>query len=182
MRALIVYESVFGNGRAIAEAVADGLSTTELPSVNAVDLAAADRAPTVIDRRFNLVVVGAPNHQFGLPTPRSRRDAAARDAAALVPSQGVREWLDLVRLDPPTARAAVWDTRMVRPGFLQTVDHASSTIRTRLRRAGFRMLAPPRHFLVEDMAGPLVDGELDRARAWGVDLAERMTPLVAPTV
>jgi hypothetical protein len=31
-----------------------------------------------------------------------------------------------------------------------------------------------RSFYVADMEGPLVDGETDRARAWGRDLARRV--------
>jgi hypothetical protein len=36
-----------------------------------------------------------------------------------------------------------------------------------LRRVGFRILAPAESFYVTDTEGPLIDGELDRARRWG---------------
>lgn len=179
MRALVIYESVFGNGRALAEEVAAGLSTTASGEIVVVDVTSVEHAPVVIDRGIELVVVGAPNHAFGLPTARSRQDARSRAPHAMVSTRGVREWLEQVTPQGAATRAAVWDTRMAHPGFLQTVDHASSTIRRGLRRARFRMLTQPEHFLVEDMEGPLADGELQRARAWGADLAERMFTVAA---
>lgn len=181
MRALVVYESVFGNGRAIAEEVAAGLSTTASGEIVVVDVTSVEHAPVEVDRAIELVVVGAPNHAFGLPTPRSRQDARSRAPDAMVSTRGVREWLGQVTPRGAATWAAVWDTRLARPGFLQIVDHASSTIRRGLQRARFRMLAEPAHFLVEDMDGPLADGELQRARAWGATLAERMSTRAAPT-
>jgi hypothetical protein len=40
-----------------------------------------------------------------------------------------------------------------------------------LAHRGFRLIARPEGFLVEDTSGPLVPGELDRARSWGRRLA-----------
>ena len=40
----------------------------------------------------------------------------------------------------------------------------------RLRRRGFRPAAPPIRFFVGGTKGPLLDGEIDRARAWGAEL------------
>jgi hypothetical protein len=34
------------------------------------------------------------------------------------------------------------------------------------------VIADPESFLVEDSEGPLAEGELDRARAWGESLVE----------
>jgi hypothetical protein len=41
-----------------------------------------------------------------------------------------------------------------------------------LERAGYRLATSPEHFLVQDKHGPLVAGELERARAWGASLLE----------
>ncbi len=72
MDAIVVYESVFGNTRAIADAVAEGLGS--VPALPVYD--AAEHRGTV-----DLLVVGGPTHMHGLPTTRSRRLAA----------EGVRE-------------------------------------------------------------------------------------------
>src|SRR3954464_15177859 len=69
-RALVVYESVFGDARAIAHAVADGLST----SVQ-TDVVSASEAPAEIDGDVRLLVVGGPNHALGMPRPTTREGA-----------------------------------------------------------------------------------------------------------
>jgi hypothetical protein len=43
-----------------------------------------------------------------------------------------------------------------------------------LRRRGIKPLAPPASFFVEDILGPLSDGEVERARQWGRSLAEQL--------
>ena len=62
MHALVVFESMYGNTRAIAEAIADGLSTRMRVEVQEVGV-----APEVIDDDVALLVVGAPTHAGLLP-------------------------------------------------------------------------------------------------------------------
>jgi flavodoxin len=63
MNALVVYKSIYGNTRAVAEAVADGLGGAQ---VLAVHVAARPVAGA------ELLVVGGPAHLHGLATTRSR--------------------------------------------------------------------------------------------------------------
>jgi nucleoside-diphosphate-sugar epimerase len=49
---------------------------------------------------------------------------------------------------------------------------AARGVARRLRRRGYDVVATE-SFLVEDAEGPLEDGELERARAWGEELARR---------
>ena len=65
MNALIVYESMFGNTRRLAEAITDALRTT---GVNAT-IAPAHAAPVDLSD-YRLVVVGAPTHAHSLPRPK----------------------------------------------------------------------------------------------------------------
>ena len=67
-RALVVYESVFGDARTIAHAIAEGLSDGGLD----VDVVAADQGPTEVGPDVDLLVVGAPNHAFSMPRPSTR--------------------------------------------------------------------------------------------------------------
>jgi hypothetical protein len=46
----------------------------------------------------------------------------------------------------------------------------------RLVALGFRPLAKPETFGVHGYSGPVADGELDRARQWGTELAELLPP------
>ncbi|HEX2369421.1 MAG TPA: flavodoxin domain-containing protein [Acidimicrobiia bacterium] len=68
MKSVVVYESVYGNTAAVAEAIASGLRAH-----GDVDLRAVGDEPAVAD----LLVVGAPTHGHGLPTTTSRKEIVA---------------------------------------------------------------------------------------------------------
>lgn len=177
MRAIVVYESFFGNGRAVAEAVA-----WELNAGADVEAIPVDLAPDRIDRDVSLLVVGGPNHSAGLSTGRSRLEAQAMvDDPRGMPRLGLRTWLRRLEPGRPGIRAAVYDTRLQQPRVVPLVDHASMTIAWRLRRAGFEVVPGLQHFSVVDVQGPLVDGEVARASAWGRQLLEVMQPAAAGT-
>src|SRR3954454_21089724 len=90
MRALVVYESVFGDARTIAHAIAEGLSAA-LPA----DVVAAAQAPTEIGPDVGLLVVGGPNHAFGMPRPSTREGAVKQYGADIADTgTGLHEWLE----------------------------------------------------------------------------------------
>jgi hypothetical protein len=167
-RALVVYESVFGDARAIAQAIADGLSDS-LPA----DVVPAGQAPTEIGADVALVVVGGPNHALGMPKPATR-ESAVRQYGADVPDTavGLREWLEAVRVHSTGVPAAAFDTRSGGHPVLTKMDHAARTEEKALGKLGTRIVAPAEHFFVADTRGPLVDGEEARAREWGRTLAQ----------
>jgi flavodoxin len=169
--ALVVYESIYGNTRAVAEAIAEGLGhgfEAEVVPVHEADAAEAGRA--------ELLVVGGPTHMHGLTSKMSRRAAvqAAEDEGVRVEpgaseEPGLRTWL--ASIDADGVRVATFDTRIDKPPALTGV--AARGIAKRLRRRGCEPIADPESFFVEDSEGPLAEGELDRAREWGRDLAGR---------
>jgi hypothetical protein len=165
-RALVVYESVFGDARAIAHAIADGLS-----SAMPVDVVAAAEAPSVLDSEIGVLVVGGPNHAFGMPRPSTREGAVKQYGASIVDTGvGLHEWLEAVHA-PAGLAAAAFDTRGGGHPVLTKMDHASRTEEKLLGKLGARLAAPSEHFFVVDAKGPLADGEEDRARQWGATLA-----------
>ena len=167
--ALVVFESMFGNTHAIAVAVAESLAT-QYRDVDVVDVA---DAPLRLDD-VSLLVVGAPTHAFGMSRLSTRRAATDQGAEATV-ERGVREWLaDLERPTRPM-RAAVFDTRIRKP---LMPGSAARAMRRRLRRLGLEVTAPI-SFGVTGTPGPLVDGELDRARRWATSLAARVPTMSA---
>ncbi len=161
MKAVVVYESHWGNTAAIARAIAEGIGcdARALTTDEAVgrELTGAD-----------LVVAGAPVMAFGLPREAMRDKVAESDGAAAPPDVShpvLRTWLDgLPRASH--VRAAAFDTRM-----RWTPRGAYGTIESKLRHAGYDIAAKGRGFVVQGTYGPLRDGELDRARAWGRELA-----------
>ena len=171
VRALVVYESMFGNTRDVALAVADGIGT-RLP-VEIVEVAAA---PAMLPADVGLLVVGGPTHAHGLTTAKSRADAARRAGDRLVSrGTGLREWLDGLPsgLTPGSIAAATFDTGIKGPELLW--GSAAKTATKRLAALRYRRVAPPESFLVGGPTGPTFDrlevGELERARDWGAGLA-----------
>lgn len=172
MNALVIYESMFGNTRDVALAIAEGLATA-MP-VTTVDIGSA---PATLPAEIGLLVVGGPTHAHGMSTPDSRADSARRAGDELVSrGPGLREWLERLTPGPTLVRAAAFDTRIKGPGLLW--GSAAKAMAKRLRTLGFAEAAHPESFLVGGPTGPLFDrlqpGELERARAWGAALAARM--------
>jgi hypothetical protein len=161
VKALIVYESMWGNTKAIADAISGGMS----PQVS-TEVTAVHTAPPLPQVEVNLLVVGAPTHAFGLSRDSTREDAHRRGGDP-IPS-GVREWLDS---GPATLQVATFDTHVRHPDL---PGHAGRKAAKRLRKLGCTLISDPESFYVDGYEGPLLPGELDRARAWGSELARRL--------
>lgn len=167
MTALVIFESMFGNNRALAEAIAQGIAPQRSATVVEVG-----SAPTSIDAAVTLLVVGGPTHGFGMTRPSTRRDAAKQATGPLVSTGiGVREWLQAASV-PAGIAAAAWDTRVERPAFLKLIDRSAEGMAKGLKRLGCRLVLPPQHFAVQGVQGPLGPNELERARRWGEQLAQ----------
>ncbi len=162
----MVYESMFGDNRDVAQAIARGLEQAGV-SASAVEVGVA---PDVVGAEISLVVAGCPNHAWTMPRPTTRETAAKATDEPLVSSgRGLREWLTGLRL-PPKVKVVAFDTRSSAPGPVVAMDHASNAVEKRLLKLGGERLARAQGFTVVDMKGPLADGELDRAQAWGATL------------
>jgi flavodoxin len=169
MRALVLYESMYGNTHAIADRCSEGLATkfdvTVLPVGQATDAALDD---------VDLLVCGGPTHAHGMSSGFSRKaaiEAADKDASPLVvdpaaEGMGLRDWFQT--LGKQSRAAAAFDTRYDGPPSL--TGRASKGIAKRLQKHGFRVVAPPESFLV-GKDDRLVAGEADRAFEWGRALA-----------
>jgi hypothetical protein len=153
MKALVVYESMFGNTELIAQAVAQ-----ELESAFDVTLAPAHDIPSADG--VDLLVVGAPTHAFSLSRPGTREDAV-RQGSTRRPDVGLREYLDVSPM--LTCAAAAFDTRVDKP---RLPGSAARRAHRRLRRLGCRLPTAPESFRVSGTRGPLLPGEVDRARRW----------------
>jgi len=170
LKAVVVYESMFGNTRVIAESVAEGLRSNH-DEVAVVPVGEAD--PRHLGEA-DLVVVGGPTHAWGMSRPATRRGAPdyvrrSKGVLTLEPGAagpGVRELL--ASLGQVRTKAAAFDTRVNRSPLL--TGRASKGIARELRRHGFQLVAPPESFFVTGKS-VMVPGEADRARAFGARLA-----------
>ena len=160
MRAIVVYESHWGNTAQIARAIAEGIG----PDAQALNT--DDATPSVV-AAAELVVAGAPLMALGLPSDGMVANAGKDPKAprpADVAHPPLRHWLE--NLPASHAAAASFETKLRwSPG------GATGAIDDRLRRAGFRTIAKGPKFSEATPYGPLRDGELERARTWGAELA-----------
>ncbi len=172
MRALVVYESMFGNTHAVAQHIAEGIAMIFDTTVVSVH----DATPALTTGAA-LVVVGGPTHVHGMSSARSRAgaaDQAAHDGDLDLDSDafgtGLRDWFDdLADQAGADHLAAAFDTR-VRASALLT-GQASRGIAKRLRAHQFDLVVDGGSFFV-DKSNHLEDGEVDRATEWGHAVAK----------
>jgi hypothetical protein len=174
LRALVVFESMFGNTEKVAGAVARGLQLEGIDT----GLLEVHAAPARLPLGLDLLVVGAPTHGFSMSRTSTREDAVRQGAPAERATLGLREWLDGVELDkamlPPLA---TFDTRVTK---VRWIPKAAGPSASRMgRRRGLETIAKPMGFLVDDIRGPLVEHELERAVAWGRQLGVQLVDRTA---
>ncbi|GAP12379.1 flavodoxins [Longilinea arvoryzae] len=156
MKALVVYESFFGNTEKIAQAIAGGLAAHFEVTV----LRVADARPEQF-KGFDLVVIGSPTRGFQ-PSDGTKALLKTLPAGAL---QGIK--------------VAAFDTRMdvkeVNNAFLTFMErifgYAAEPIGRKLAAAGGTLALKPEGFFVHGSEGPLWDGEIERAEKWGEKIA-----------
>ena len=165
MKALVVYESMFGNTRAVAEAVADGLSATMQ-----VDLREVTEAPPAVPEDVALIVLGGPTHAFSLSRASTRAEAIKQGATHGSEKVGLREWLAHLERGPHSQMVATFDTRSDK---VRHLPGSAAKKAARVTRAQGYPRAEKESFYVADTAGPLDPGELDRAKEWGARLGAR---------
>ncbi len=158
MKAVVVYESLWGNTAAIARAIAEGIG----PEARA--MSTAEATPEAVAEAI-LIVAGAPIQGFSLPNDRMRAGIKAdADPAPDVSAPTLRSWLE--KLPAGHGRSAAFDTKIRwSPG------SAAAVIDDELAKAGYAPVVKAEHFIVHGQHGPLREGELDRARQWGEKLA-----------
>ncbi|MFE7189556.1 flavodoxin family protein [Kitasatospora sp. NPDC057541] len=181
MHTVIVYESMYGNTREVAEAIAEGVHGAA-PAA-AVDCLPVAEATAELTRSADLLVVGGPTHMHGMSSGLSRRMAAAaearkegheetaREARETAEGEGLRSWFRHLPDTEHGTHAAAFDTRGAGSGS----GGAAPGIAHRLEHHHYDVVAEPEGFVVEGVDGPLRAGELDRARAWGAALVQRRT-------
>ena len=165
LHALVVYESMFGNTEELAECVGEGLRLADVE----VEVMEVGRAPMEIPDGTHVLIVGAPTHAFSLSRPSTRADAVRQGAPEARQRLGVREWLAAVAPPESGCSVATFDTRAAK---VRRFPKAAGPRAAKLaRRRGFSVLGKPAGFVVDDLKGPLVDHETERAVEWGRSIA-----------
>jgi flavodoxin len=156
MKALVIYDSVFGNTERVAQAMGEALRSRGDVEV----LRVGDVQPEQLTD-LDLLIVGSPTRGFN-PTP------ATKQLVASIPSRG----LTGVKVAAFDTRISVEDTGSAILRFLvKLFGYAAKPIANRLERKGGELAAPPEGFIVQGTEGPLKEGELERAADWANQVA-----------
>ena len=148
MKALIVYDSVYGNTDKIARAIAGALTLYDEVKV----LRAGEADPPEL-QSADLLIVGSPTHG-GRPMPT------------------VRDLLNRVlELSLQGINVAAFDTRFSTK-LVAVFGYAAGRIAGNLKRKGGTLIASPEGFFVKGSKGPLKEGELERAAGWAKGVFE----------
>ena len=148
MKALIVYDSVYGNTEKIARAVAAALAASgqvkalRVGEVNPSELESVD-----------LLIVGSPT-QGGRATP------AIKEFLSRIPAKALSN-----------VSVASFDTR-IKNIVAKLFGYAGGRIADSLKEKGGNLAALPEGFIVEGNKGPLKEGELERAAVWAKGILE----------
>ncbi len=172
MRAVVVYESMYGNTDQIAHAIGEGLASTGEVEVVPVEGA----VPALLDGA-DLIVVGGPTHAHAMTRESTRKaavDAAHKPDSDVVldpdaEGPGLRDWFD--GLGPLTAKAAAFDTRFDMAAVI--TGRAGKGITRRLRHHGLDVIATPESFFVTK-DNHLEPGQQAKARDWGAQLGAQV--------
>lgn len=149
MKALVVYDSTFGNTEQIARAVSAAIGAEMEVGVVRASLADPARAAA-----SDLLVVGSPTNG----------------------GRATRPVQDLLKKLPPLAagtRVAAFDTR-VPQRWAAVFGYAAPRIAAALQARGGYLAVAPEAFYVDGQKGPLRPGELARAGEWGARLAREL--------
>jgi flavodoxin len=145
VKAIVVFDSTWGNTEKIAEAVASGIGG----GTKAIRVGAAKAAEL---QQADLLVFGSPI-LGGRPSP-------AMQACMSTLSPGPTGKLEV----------ATFDTRLM-GRFVKIFGFAAARMADKMKEMGCNVKATE-GFFVKTRTGPLADGELERATQWGKTLSK----------
>ncbi len=137
MKAVVIYDTTFGNTKLIADSIADQLGEG-VKSISVKDIKNSDLVG------IELLVVGSP-------------------IIAWKPSENMGKFLaTLVRDQLKGIKAIAFDTRVK----LFVSGDAAKKISKVLANSGAEIIADPQAFYVRGKEGPLLDREIEKAKDW----------------
>jgi len=148
MKALIVYDSVYGNTEKIARAIAGALT----PSGEVKVLRPGEVNPSELVS-LDLLIVGS-------PTQGGKTTKAMQDFLNKLPESAVKG-----------VNVAAFDTRLSTK-LVGIFGYAAGKVAGSLKTKGGTLILPPEPFFVKSKEGPLKDGELERAAVWAKRILE----------
>jgi flavodoxin len=151
MKALVVYDSVFGNTERVARAVGEALDRSGDVEVLRVSKVSPEQL-----KRYDILIVGSPTRAFQ-PTGGTKKFLNR------IPAGGLKG----IRVAAFDTRLSVADTDSGLLVYLvRLFGYAAEPMADKLKKKGGDLAVPPEGFIVEGTEGPLREGELERAADW----------------
>ncbi len=160
MKAMVIYDSKFGNTEKIAQAVGEALGSLGQVEVMRVGKVQAQRLSGL-----DLLVVGSPTWRFR-PTP------AISELLKSIPRNGLKG-TSVAAFDTRLTPEEIQSTAAILGRMVSIFGFAAQPISKALQKKGGEPVAPAEGFYVEGSEGPLRDGELERAADWARQAAAR---------
>jgi flavodoxin len=160
MKAMVVYDSAFGNTEKVAQAIGQALGSAE--DVETVRVANARPEQLA---GLELLIVGSPTQKFS-PLP------AITDFLKAIPNDGLKG-IKVAAFDTRIPQSKIDEIRIL-AFFVKIFGYAAKPIADRLVKKGGELGASPEGFYVADTEGPLLEGELERAAEWAGRIAGRL--------
>ncbi|KKP65432.1 MAG: Flavodoxin/nitric oxide synthase [candidate division WS6 bacterium GW2011_GWE1_34_7] len=150
MRTLIIYDSLHGNTKEIAEAIYNGIAQPD------TKILPVEKAITDDLKDIKLLIVGSPTHG-GTAKPT------------------LLDFLKRIQKDSLVGiKIATFDTRFLEEKqkvalrlLMKTIGYAAPKIAKILESKGGELIVKPEGFFVKKAEGPLLNGEIQRAKEWG---------------
>ena len=156
MKALIIYDSRFGNTEKIARAI--GETITPLGEAKVVQVGEANLSEL---SSIDFLIVGSPTHAGGATR-------AIKEFLRKIPANA----LENVRVASFDTRFSAKDKGLGTRIVLGIFRYAAGRIATILEYKGGYLTTEPEGFIVEDSEGPLKKGELERAAVWAKEITK----------
>jgi flavodoxin I len=152
MKALVVYDSLFGNTERIAHAIGTSLGSR----VEVQIIRVGDVKPEHLSG-LTLLIVGSPTQRF-------RPTMGTTDFLKSIPKDSLKG-VKVVAFDTRLTESEIGKNRIL-AFFVRLYGYAAEPISKELKKKGGELIQPPEGFYVEGMEGPLTEGELERAADW----------------
>jgi menaquinone-dependent protoporphyrinogen IX oxidase len=156
MKGIVIFDTSHGNTRKIAEIIAETLKESEIE----VDLFDVKEAKKLSINDYNFLVLGSPT-KFGTMS------FAIKFFLGKIKSE---EWTN-----KPFAAFDTENPENVEQSRLQNKEwSAAEKIATKLKEKNMKQILPVLKALVLGQKGPLVEGEIDRAKSYTKELAAKL--------
>ncbi|MBN1683285.1 flavodoxin family protein [Candidatus Bathyarchaeota archaeon] len=139
MRILIVYDSIYGNTKKLAEEMGKGI-TKEYKVFRITEITPIEL------QNIDLLIIGSPTHG-GRPT------------------KDIQEFIDNAKYNFNDLKVAAFDTR-IQTRLVGIFGYAADRIADYLKKKGSDIIIKPTGFYVKSTKGPLKEGEVERANNW----------------